>query len=69
MHELSITQGPVGAVPDTTGERPATALNVGIALFPFHGCGGADVGVPGQNTDSSPRRCHRTLAYNVRLRR
>ncbi|MDQ1593472.1 MAG: hypothetical protein QOH40_28 [Arthrobacter pascens] len=48
MHELSVTQGPVGAVPDTTGERPATALNVGIALFPFHGCGGADVGVPGQ---------------------
>ena len=48
MHELSITHGPVGAVPDTTGERPATALNVGIALFPFHGSGGADVGVPGQ---------------------
>jgi hypothetical protein len=48
MHELSVTQGLVGAVPNTTGERPATALNVGIALSPFHGCGGADVEFPGQ---------------------
>jgi hypothetical protein len=43
MHELSVTQSLAGAVLDPTGERPATALNVGIALFPFYGCGRADV--------------------------